>query len=101
MITASGVVLGMNVGLHLRLLPALADPRWFTFGSTAGLLIPLLLALILVLPQTRNEPHRVHHLPNPGLFSRLVPGVNDVMDELVRQPLWIFGLGRRPTRDSP
>jgi diguanylate cyclase (GGDEF)-like protein len=89
MLAASGLLLSSVIGLHLGLLPALDEPRLLTFGGAAELLIALLLATILVSLQTRDLPERVYDLLSLGLIFWLVSCVSDVMDELVRQPMWV------------
>ncbi|NKI34208.1 GGDEF domain-containing protein [Wenzhouxiangella sp. XN79A] len=89
LLVGAGCLLSLVIGLHLGLLPRLPTPRLLTFGGIAEWLIALLLASILVALQSRDLPARIHALLSVGLILWLVSCVSDVLDELVRQPLWV------------
>lgn len=84
-----GLVLAFDIGLHLALLPVLSTPRLLSFGAVAEALIAVLLSTILVLVQSRELPARIHGFLTIGLGLWLVSATADVMDEIVRQPLWV------------
>lgn len=84
-----GAVLAFEIGLHLALLPALPTSRLLSFGATAEAMIALLLSTILVTVQFRELPMRIHVFLTVGLGLWLVSATADVMDEIVRQPIWV------------
>ena len=86
-------LLVLEVWLHWSRLPYLENPRLLTLGGAAELAIWLLLASALVVVQTRRLPERIYWLLTVGLAIWLVSQTADLMDEFLRQPLWLSVYG--------
>lgn len=82
-------VLVVEVWLHWNWLPDLENSRLLSLGGLAEIAIWLLLASVLVAVQIQRLPERIYWLLSAGLGIWLVSQVADLMDELVRQPLWV------------
>lgn len=87
------VVLVVEVWLHWNWLPYLENSRLLSLGGLAEIAIWLLLASVLVAVQTQRLPARIYWLLSAGLGVWLVSQVADLMDEFLRQPLWISVYG--------
>lgn len=82
-------ILSVEVLLHWHWLPSLHNPRLLSLGGGAELSIWLLLSSVLVAVQTQRLPERIYWLLSVGLGIWLVSQTADLMDEFLRQPLWI------------
>jgi diguanylate cyclase (GGDEF)-like protein len=85
--------LGAVAALHWMTLPALPRARLFSIGGLAEIAIWLLLFSLLVSVQLRSLPRRIYGLLTIGLAIWLVSQTADLMDEFLRQPLWISTYG--------
>lgn len=88
-LTLIAAVLAVEVWLHWNRLPYLPDPRLLSLGGAAEIAIWLLLASVLIAVQTQRLPERIYWLLSVGLAIWLVSQTADLMDEFLRQPLWI------------
>lgn len=79
--------------VHAWLLDPLHDSRLLTVGGLAECAIWLLLYGVLVGVQLRPPPRRIQALLSVGLAIWLVSQTADLMDEFLRQPLWISTYG--------
>lgn len=79
--------------LHWMALPYLDNSRLFTIGGVAEIAIWLLLFSLLVSVQVRPLPPRITGFLTAGLAIWLVSQTADLMDEFLRQPLWISTYG--------
>jgi diguanylate cyclase (GGDEF)-like protein len=95
LITAALIVEAL---LHWLYLPLLAQPRLFTIGGVAEIIIWLLLFGLLVAVQLRALPGRIAGLLTVGLAVWLVSQTADLMDEVLRQPLWLSTYGEDMAR---
>ena len=86
-------MLGVEVWLHWNWLPYIENPRLLSLGGVAEVAIWLLLASVLVAVQTQRLPERIYWLLSVGLAIWLVSQTADLMDEFLRQPLWISVYG--------
>lgn len=86
-------LLGAVAALHWMALPYLDDSRLFTIGGLAEIAIWLLLFSLLVSVQVRSLPPRITGFLTAGLAIWLVSQTADLMDEFLRQPLWISTYG--------
>lgn len=82
-----------EIWLHWNGLPPLENPRLFSLGGAAEIAIWLLLASVIVVVQTRRLPPRLYWLLTAGLAIWLVSQTADLMDEVLRQPLWLSNYG--------
>ena len=87
------VALGVEVWLHWNWLPYIDNPRLLSLGGVAEISIWLLLASVLVAVQTQRLPERIYWLLSVGLAIWLVSQTADLMDEFLRQPLWLSVYG--------
>lgn len=87
------VALGVEVWLHWSWLPYIENPRLLSLGGVAEISIWLLLASVLVAVQTQRLPERIYWLLSVGLAIWLVSQTADLMDEFLRQPLWLSVYG--------
>lgn len=87
------VALGVEVWLHWNWLPYIENSRLLSLGGVAEISIWLLLASVLVAVQTQRLPERIYWLLSVGLAIWLVSQTADLMDEFLRQPLWISVYG--------
>ena len=83
----------VEVWLHWNWLPYLENPRLLSLGGLAEIAIWLLLASVLVAVQIQRLPSRIYWLLSVGLAIWLVSQTADLMDEFLRQPLWISVYG--------
>lgn len=93
---AAGLV--FEVWLHWNWLPYLENPRLISLGGAAEIAIWLLLASVLVAVQTQRLPERIYWLLLTGLTVWLISQTADLMDEFLRQPLWISVYGEDSAR---
>lgn len=84
-----GALLLFEIWLHWRGLPILENPRLLTLGGVAEVAIWILLGSVLVVVQTRRLPERIYWTLTVGLAIWLVSQTADLMDEFLRQPLWL------------
>jgi len=87
-----------EIWLHWSGLPYLENPRLLTLGGAAEVAIWLLLASALVVVQTRRLPERIYWMFTAGLAIWLVSQTADLMDEFLRQPLWLSIYGEDSSR---
>lgn len=92
------ILLAVEVWLHWNWLPYIENPRLLTLGGGAELSIWLLLASVLVAVQAQRLPERIYWLLSVGLGIWLVSQTADLMDEFLRQPLWISVYGEDSAR---
>jgi len=92
------VVLLFEIGLHVYGLPDLENPRLLTLGGAAELAIWLLLGSVLIAVQTQRLPERIYWLLSVGLGIWLISQTADLMDEFLRQPLWLSVYGEDSAR---
>jgi diguanylate cyclase (GGDEF)-like protein len=88
-VTLIAVVLAVEVWLHWNWLPYLSNSRLLSLGGVAEIAIWLLLASVLIAVQTQRLPERIYWLLSVGLGIWLVSQTADLIDEFLRQPLWI------------
>lgn len=86
-------VLLVEIWLHWNWLPYLRNPRLLSLGGLAEVAIWLLLASVLVAVQTRRLPESIYWLLTIGLAIWLVSQTADLMDEFLRQPIWLSVYG--------
>jgi len=91
-------MLVFEVWLHWNWLPYLENPRLLSLGGAAEISIWLLLASVLVAVQTQRLPERIYWLLLVGLAIWLISQTADLMDEFLRQPLWISVYGEDSAR---
>ena len=87
------VALVVEAALHWVMLPYLAEGRLLTIGGLAEIAIWLLLFSLLVTVHLRALPRTIYLLLTSGLAVWLVSQTADLMDEFLRQPLWISTYG--------
>ncbi len=92
-VTLIAVILSVEVLLHWNRLPYIENMRLFSLGGMAEVAIWLLLASVLVAVQTQRLPERIYWLLSVGLGIWLISQTADLMDEFLRQPLWISVYG--------
>lgn len=78
---------------HWLVLEPLDRSRLLTIGGIAECAIWLLLFGVLAAVQFKPLPDRIHALLSAGLSVWLVSQTADLMDEFLRQPLWISTYG--------
>jgi len=86
-------MLALEAVAHWLLLPPLDDSRILTVGGLAEIAIWLLLFGVLVAVQLQTVSETVGRLLTAGLLIWLVSQTADLMDEFLRQPLWISTWG--------
>ena len=86
-------LLAAEVIAHWIVLEPLEQSRLLTIGGIAECAIWLLLFGVLTAVQLRTLPKRIHALLSSGLSVWLVSQTADLMDEFLRQPLWISVYG--------
>lgn len=82
-----------ETALHLNGLSYIENPRILTLGGVAELAIWLLLGSVLIAVQTQRLPERIYWLLSVGLGIWLMSQTADLMDEFLRQPLWLSSYG--------
>ncbi len=87
------VVLFAEAVSHWLILEPLSNSRLLTVGGIAECVIWALLFAVLVAVQSRPLPRRIYALLSSGLGVWLVSQTADLMDEFLRQPLWISTYG--------
>lgn len=87
------VVILVETWLHWSRLPYLENPRLLTLGGLAEITIWLLLVSVLVAVHVRRLPTRIYWWLTAGLAIWLVSQTADLMDEFLRQPIWISAYG--------
>ncbi len=86
-------LLAVEVWLHWNWLPNLEDPRLVSLGGAAELAIWLLLGSVLIAVQTQRLPERIYWFLSLGLGIWLMSQTADLMDEFLRQPMWLSVYG--------
>lgn len=92
-VTLIAVILSVEVALHCAWLPYIENTRLLTLGGLAEIAIWLLLASVLIAVQTQRLPERIYWLLSVGLGIWLISQTADLMDEVLRQPLWLSVYG--------
>ena len=91
-------VLAVVAALHWMTLPYLPEGRLLTIGGLAEIAIWLLLFSLLIAVHLRALPPAIYLLLTLGLAIWLVSQTADLMDEFLRQPLWISTFGEDTAR---
>jgi diguanylate cyclase (GGDEF)-like protein len=86
-------VLLIEAVAHWLLLPPLDDSRILSVGGLAEIAIWLLLFGVLAAVQVQPVARAEYRLLTTGLIVWLVSQTADLMDEFLRQPLWISTYG--------
>lgn len=86
-------VLVVVAAMHWMTLPYLPEGRLLSIGGLAEIAIWLLLFSLLVAVHLRALPPMIYSLLTLGLAIWLVSQTADLMDEFLRQPLWISTFG--------
>lgn len=97
-VTLIAIVLSVEVVLHWTWLPYIENMRLLSLGGLAEIAIWLLLASVLIAVQTQRLPERIYWLLSVGLGIWLISQTADLMDEFLRQPIWISVYGEDSAR---
>jgi diguanylate cyclase (GGDEF)-like protein len=82
-------LLALEAAVHWWLLPMARISRLTTIGGLAEIAIWLLLFSVLVAVHLRHLPGHIYGLLTAGLAIWLSSQTADLMDEFLRQPLWL------------
>ena len=86
--------------LHWSFLPPAETSRLLTIGGVAEVAIWLLLFSVLVAVHVRELPRSIYALLTVGLAIWLSSQTADLMDEFLRQPIWLSVYGEDIARVS-